>query len=658
MLLQNNVLVQLDNNPRIKELNNLCSSDNLSLSALQEKLNRLDENDINLVNSCYNTPGSASCFHRVCMNKNITLDIIQCLLNAFPKAVEWPTYTIAYPLHLCCYNIHCKSDVIELLVGLFPKPLDKLCLIEDGITCGIYGDYMEEEQYQTVPLGYYLGRNNSKCINVNTVRVLVEANSNALVITSDDFYQCYPIHIALCNSDYIDNEDTDLYDIVTLCIEAEPCSVEMIDSHERTLLHVIFNECGRSDNANLELIRYVVNKWPDAMECVDRYGYFPLSYLSQNGMMDDSGDILNFLLDVVPASAMEVDESDRLPIHHALSVKSFPFCKILLDAYPESARITIGFGEWEELPIHHVCEYGSGDDDNLDIIRYLLELYPLGINEEARCGWLPIHKAAKNGNVEVIKLLLQYDPKAATKKTTVTEWHSTIDLPFHVACEGYRYDAAKLLYDIYPEAIMLVRTQAVLGEIRRRSMLYADSWGAQVLATVLAIINFGEEQLVYALKARDLNALAVPDENGWFPLHRALIKNASLGSIKLLLQGNPSAVQVSDRKGVYPLHLACEFSSVGVVHCLIGKLDVSMLDHIDGNGDTILHRACRGGNSVVVNYLLKTNASLVSIADSQNRLPIHLFCETDNDERESPEYVETVWCLLLASPEVFKDEES
>ena len=195
---------------------------------------------------------------------------------------------------------------------------------------------------------------------------------------------------------------------------------------------------------------------------------------------------------------------------------------------------------------------------------------------------------------------------------------------------------------------MLVRTQTTLRKIQR-SLRFADTkWGAQVLA----IINFVKEQLAYAEKAQDLNALAVPDENGWLPFHRALNNNASLGSIKLLLRGNPSAVQVSDRKGVYPLHLACEFSSVGVVHYLIGKLDDSMLGHIDGNGDTILHCACRGGNSAVVNYLLKTYASLVSIADSQNMLPIHLFCEADNDERESPEYIETVWRLLLASPEV------
>lgn len=243
------------------------------------------------------------------MNKNVTLDIIQCLLNTFPKAAEWPTFNyctgfvnegsefyskrnenyIAYPIHLCCYNIHCNSDVIELLVGLFTTPLDKVCLIEGGIKCGNYGDCIEgwnEEQYQTVPLGYYLGRNSNISINVKTVRVLVEENSNALVTAGDD-YKCYPVHIALSNSGgFVDSNKDDLHVIVTLCIEAEPSAVEMIDAHERTVLHVIFNE-NNDVNANLELVQYIVSKWPDTMQHVDIWGYFPLHYLCENGM-DDS----------------------------------------------------------------------------------------------------------------------------------------------------------------------------------------------------------------------------------------------------------------------------------------------------------------------------------------------------------------------------------
>lgn len=50
---------------------------------------------------------------------------------------------------------------------------------------------------------------------------------------------------------------------------------------------------------------------------------------------------------------------------------------------------------------------------------------------------------------------------------------------------------------------------------------------------------------IYATKARDLTAMSTADENGWLPLHHALKDKAPLGSIKLLLSGNPAALQVA-----------------------------------------------------------------------------------------------------------------
>ena len=43
------------------------------------------------------------------------------------------------------------------------------------------------------------------------------------------------------------------------------------------------------------------------------------------------------------------------------------------------------------------------------------------------------------------------------------------------------------------------------------------------------------------------------DENGQLPLHRALKDNATFGSIKLLVKGNPSALRVMDNSYALPL---------------------------------------------------------------------------------------------------------
>ena len=72
--------------------------------------------------------------------------------------------------------------------------------------------------------------------------------------------------------------------------------------------------------------------------------------------------------------------------------------------------------------------------------------------------------------------------------------------------------------------------------------------------------------------------MTTPDENGQLPLHAALQNNVTLGSIKLLVKGNPSAVQSPDNSGALPLHIACQHheSSLSVVEYLL-DLDATTL---------------------------------------------------------------------------------
>ena len=111
-----------------------------------------------------------------------------------------------------------------------------------------------------------------------------------------------------------------------------------------------------------------------------------------------------------------------------------------------------------------------------------------------------------------------------------------------------------------------------------------------------------------------------------------------------------------DNKFAFPLHIACEFSSVKVVQYLVEAYSRSV-DHCDDNSDSILHYACRGGNLGVVKYLLEDYAHLVSSAtvNAKGELPIHLLCESmrgEDDDSENTEYIETIWLLLLANPEM------
>jgi hypothetical protein len=140
---------------------------------------------------------------------------------------------------------------------------------------------------------------------------------------------------------------------------------------------------------------------------------------------------------------------------------------------------------------------------------------------------------------------------------------------------------------------------------------------------------------------------------GQLPLHTALHNNVRLGSIKLLVKGNPSAMRTFNNSGAIPLHIACQHhESVSVVEYLI-ELDTTTLDTVDREGNTALHYACRGANYDTVALLLdKFDAVSVSKRNAQKKLPIDLlFGINEVLDRESTEYTECVFRLLKVYPE-------
>ena len=394
-----------------------------------------------------------------------------------------------------------------------------------------------------------------------------------------------------------------------------------------------------NEKGTLDIVQLLYNTLPGALRLRNDYGWLPIHFLCCNKNSDETAsiDILQFMLNIDPALPREVNgDNGYLPIHDAIRFKSTAFCKILIDAHRQSLRIETESG----LPIHDACTHGKRDD-TADTIQYMLELDPELINAEDSDEYLPIHLAAMNGKTEPIELLLKFDPDAASKEFN----NGIVRLPLHLACRydtnGLSLSSIQFLYDAYPEAI-----------------LARDMDGRTPLdgATYQPTIDFLQTQLVYARQAQDMTAMTTADDNGWLPLHRALKDNVPLGSIKLLVRGNPAAVQVSDQNGVYPLHIACKFSSVKVVKYLV-ELAGDSLNNVDAKNNSPLHYACRRGNCDVVNYLLEANVPSVSERNNEKKLAINLLFECGENilDRDSLEYIETVRQLLLANPEVVRD---
>jgi len=135
-----------------------------------------------------------------------------------------------------------------------------------------------------------------------------------------------------------------------------------------------------------------------------------------------------------------------------------------------------------------------------------------------------------------------------------------------------------------------------------------------------------------------------------------------LNTVKELVEIFPGYMNIRDRDGMSPFNIACQFASVDIVNYMLETSDCMVNDYVDKRGNTILHLACQSGRAYlslkVVNYLLEKQMSLVTVANKDGDLPIHIASDNMKDTTgiknrttSEPERIEIVWRLLLVYPD-------
>ena len=642
--------------PWTEHFEDFCSSDELSIREMRRMTDGISFSSLSsLCNSSF--------LHLVCLNDNVTLEIVEYLIDLFPvaiyikKDISDAEVKSAYPLHLACYNEECPNEVIQLLLKRLndstDMSIDQLTYIShmDYDWGGTGIDIMDSDEYGGTPLHFYLSRTSS--VNVDIVKQL-SANPRALLAADEDT-KCTPIHILLHNENI-----GKMFEVVKYLAETNPSSLQMKDEYSQTPLDLA---C-KNRSVTAEIIEFLLEVCPSSVRQLNNCMGLPMHSLCDVKGMDDEVaiDILKLLLEAHPGSVSEIESDMELPLHQAATNKSRAFCRILVDAYPESIRRVDGASS---LPLHNAC-----GDGRPETVEYLFGLYPESLHIRNNGGYLPIHEAVNHpgdNTPKVIKFFLRHDPECLSKPVA-SEIGNNYDgyLPLHLICAYcWRTDESNVtefLFDLYPEAILIQdeRGQTPFDILRSRDdrlSINSDTgrpYDEKLRKRNRELLAFLSTQMGYAYKAQDQNALITPDRTGSLPLHNAVRSGAPLGSIKLLVKGYLNAVHSPDDSGMLPLDTACHSSTLGVVKYL-AELVPGHLNRCNMNKNYPLHHACRGGNCEVIQYLLETPMSSASVSERNidGMLPIHLFCEHLRfcHRYDLPEYTETIWRLLSAYPE-------
>ena len=442
-------------------------------------------------------------------------------------------------------------------------------------------------------------------------------------------YNCF---LAACDNERVTEG------IIQCLLEYFPDPASVTDADGRSPLHFACI----NPNVTFDIIQLLINADPASVHSEDDKGEIPLHYLCDNGKVDEATalKILKLLIETYPEAVRHVPNDGYLPIHHASRGRSPEFCRVLIEAYPGSERIA--GGDMDLLPLHHACTTGS-----LATVEFLYRLFGNAINQTSTDGLYPIHCAIvgiiyrdnpAGTAAEVVKFLLDCDPNQKVKQWRGESLiHFACNLEYNDSDIDASINVIKVLFDAHPEAIGKKSFEKTAQECHPQ---------------VQAFVN-GE--LVYARQAKEHRLMNTPDKHGQLPLHRALQNNVRLGSIKLLVKGNPSAVRSVDDSGAFPLHVASEHHDcIRVVEYILDLSPHIIRDAIDSRENTTLHYACRGAKYDTIALLLeKYGAASVSKRNSHGKLPIDMLWESNEvGDRESVEYVGSVFQLLKAYPEI------
>lgn len=309
-------------------------------------------------------------------------------------------------------------------------------------------------------------------------------------------------------------------------------------------------------------------------------------------------------------------------------------------------------------PLHIVCRHC-----NLPMAKTLVKANPNCLDAFSSSFGYPIKSVLlgvpENNTAhlaaDLVRFLVNYPgSKVAFQK------HPGGYLPLHMACIGAsrKWDGenrrwqrlveahhptslelVKILFDAFPGAIenSTLRRDMNMQRIERERKFHPK---------VMEFLNYHRVfTFPYSVLKEKYDTL---------PLHFAIRKNECLGSIKLLVRGNPDAVHIPYKNGAMPLHLAIQHHRCPeVIRYLVDKNTEETLGIADLEGNTALHLACRSAKCEIIAILLdKHGAVSVSKQNRNGKLPIELLLfETDADlDRQSTMYTDSIFRLVRAHP--------
>ncbi|RDX74427.1 Ankyrin repeat-containing protein [Mucuna pruriens] len=226
-----------------------------------------------------------------------------------------------------------------------------------------------------------------------------------------------------------------------------------------------------------------------------------------------------------------------------------------------------------ETALYVAAEYGY-----VDMVREMIQYYDLAdAGIKARNGFDALHIAAKQGDLDVVKILMEAHPELSmtVDPSNTTALH-TAATQGHIEIVNFILEAGSSL--------------ATIARSNGKTALHSSA-------------RNGHLEVVKALLEKEPAVATRTDKKGQTALHMA-VKGQSLEVVEELIKADPSTINMVDNKGNTALHVATRKGRAQIVKLLLGQTETDALA-VNRSGETALDTAEKTGNSQVKEILLE-----------------------------------------------------
>ncbi|GAU14605.1 hypothetical protein TSUD_96690 [Trifolium subterraneum] len=264
---------------------------------------------------------------------------------------------------------------------------------------------------------------------------------------------------------------------------------------------------------------------------------------------------------------------DDTPLHSAARAGNMASLKDTVDGAEEGKlrEIFNKQNQGGETALYVAAEYGY-----VDMVREMIRYYDLvdaGI--KARNGFDALHIAAKQGDLDIVKILMEAHPELSM---TVDPSNTTA---LHTAATQGHTEIVKFLLEAGSSLATIARSNG-------KTALHSAA-------------RNGHLEVLKAILEKEPGVVTRTDKKGQTALHMA-VKGQSLVVVEELIKADPSTINLVDNKGNTALHIATRKGRTQFIKLILGRSETNGMA-VNKSGETALDTAEKTGNSEVKDIL-------------------------------------------------------